>query len=464
MDKYKETLEKIECIMKIYDIKERSIYEEVIEGIFLKEMGFSFKNIVLVYNEEKNEITIQESLLLKASTEEKVEKALTQLTIELEFEDALEWGILFHPRGIWLVNSDIEVDKEDFRSQKIVLEIIFGSNSDTKYFKYFSYDNILNQEKNACYFRDIISYKNKDYNGNKKSWKAYHTTIKRFLDFYANNFLSYSSRENGIYNCIHMRHFERYIREGTKVLSIKTVRNNFFYLKGFLVSRGNKEFNKGAEDITKLFPELRSEENTNDEMNLDKLNIVFANLKRGRNSERNIVLLLLLLSFGIERRKLCFLEWNNVQYDNDSMVLKLDNIVYPIPETLARALTELRGKYPGAQYILGNSGTKYSVPLKEESINSMLSGIAAINPKDNFYGWLTPANIRKWLAQYLLKAGYPLQEIMQLMDISISNLGNYFNDELLESVVTIPNQHPMEEFLDKIDIRKEEVIQNASGK
>lgn len=113
---------------------------------------------------------------------------------------------------------------------------------------------------------------------------------------------------------------------------------------------------------------------------------------------------------------------------------------------------------------MGNSGTKYSVPLKEESINSMLSGIAAINPKDNFYGWLTPANIRKWLAQYLLKAGYPLQEIMQLMDISISNLGNYFNDELLESVVTIPNQHPIEEFLDKIDIRKEEVIQNASGK
>lgn len=226
-----------------------------------------------------------------------------------------------------------------------------------------------------------------------------------------------------------------------------------------MVSRGNKEFDTGAENIIKLFPEFRSKENTNDEMDLDKLNIVFENLKRGRNSERNIVLLLLLLSFGIERRKLCFLEWRNVQYDDDCMKLKLDNIVYPIPEILARALTKLRERYPRAQYILGNSGTKYSVPLKEESINSMLSSITDINPQDNFYGWLVPANIRKWLAQYLLKVGYPLQEIMQLMDISVSNLGNYINDELLESLVTIPNKHPMEEYLEKIDTKKKiEVI------
>lgn len=226
-----------------------------------------------------------------------------------------------------------------------------------------------------------------------------------------------------------------------------------------MVSRGNKEFDTGAENIIKLFPEFRSEVNTNDEMDLDKLNIVFENLKRGRNSERNIVLLLLLLSFGIERRKLCFLEWRNVQYDDDYMKLKIDNIAYPIPEILARALTKLREKYPRAQYILGNSGTKYSVPLKEESINSMLSSITDINPQDNFYGWLVPANIRKWLAQYLLKARYPLQEIMQLMDISVSNLGNYINDELLESLVTIPNKHPMEEYLEKIDTKKKiEVI------
>lgn len=428
-------------------------------------MGFSSKNIISTYNDEKHEITIQESLLLKASTEEKIEKALVQLTTELEFKTALEWGILFHFRGIWLVNSDIEVDKEDFRLQKTVLEIIFGSNSDAKYFKYFAYDNILGQERNAYYFRDIISYKNKDYNGNRKSWKTYHTTIKRFLDFYASNFLSYSYQENEIYSCIHTCHFERYIREGTKVLSIKTVKNNYFYLKGFLISRRNREFDKGTESIIGLFPEFHSEETTNDEIDLDKLNIVFVNLRQGRNSERNIVLLLLLLSFGIERRKLCFLQWENVQNGIDCMKLKLDTIVYPIPEVLAKALTKLKKKYPNAKYILGNSGTKYNIPLKEESINSMLSSITAINPQDKFYKWLTPANIRKWLAQYLLKAGYPLQEIMQLMDISISNLGNYINDELLESLAKIPNHHPMEEFLEKIDTKKKEkVIQNASGK
>lgn len=452
MDYYRIILEKLEQSMKKHDIKEEDIYNVAIKKIFLNEMGYSNKKVISTYYDEKHKITIQDSLLLKASTEEKIDKALGQLTRELETVIGLEWGILFHPRGIWLVNSKIEIDKEDFRSQKIVFEIVFDNKSDTKYFKYFSYDNILGEERNSYYFRDIISYKNKDYNGNRKSWKIYHTNLKRFLDFYASNFLNYSTQENEIYGCIQICHFERYIREGTKVLSRKTVKNNFNYLKGFFISKGNKEFDKGGEQIIKLFPEFRSEENTNDEMDLDKLNIVFSNLKRGRNSERNTVLLLLMLSFGIERRKLCFLKWDDVQSDKDGVKLKLDNIACPIPETLAGALIELRKIYPRVQYILGNSGTKYSIPLKEESINSMLSSITAINPQDNFYGWLTPANIRKWLAQYLLEVGYPLQEIMQLMDISTSNLGNYISDEVLERTVKIPSQHPMENFLGKLDL------------
>lgn len=54
-----------------------------------------------------------------------------------------------------------------------------------------------------------------------------------------------------------------------------------------------------------------------------------------------------------------------------------------------------------------------------------------IDLQDDFYRKMTASNIRKWLFTYLLKQGYPLQDVLKRMNIPIANIGNYVNDEEL---------------------------------
>ena len=51
-----------------------------------------------------------------------------------------------------------------------------------------------------------------------------------------------------------------------------------------------------------------------------------------------------------------------------------------------------------------------------------------INTQDEFYKKFSPGNIRKWLFRFLLKEN-PLQDVLVLMNIPISNISNYISDE-----------------------------------
>ena len=79
-----------------------------------------------------------------------------------------EWGILIHPEGIWVFNDDIELGNDEFKSNKIVFEMPFNKRRDANYFKYLTYENLL-EEKNIYFFRDIINYKNKEHKGHENS-------------------------------------------------------------------------------------------------------------------------------------------------------------------------------------------------------------------------------------------------------------------------------------------------------
>lgn len=54
--------------------------------------------------------------------------------------------------------------------------------------------------------------------------------------------------------------------------------------------------------------------------------------------------------------------------------------------------------------------------------------IKNINTQDEFYKKFSLGNIRKWLFRFLLKEN-PLQDVLVLMNIPISNISNYISDE-----------------------------------
>lgn len=424
--------------------------------IFLDALGYSKDIWRLKLDNEKYGIEIENKVLLRSYKDEKFEKAIRQLTEEID-NNSFEWGILIHQKGIWLLNRDIDVANEDFKSQKIVLEIIFNKNSDTKYLKYFEYKNLLGEGKNTYFFRDFIIYKNNEYKAEEKSWVAYHSALKRFFDFYVNKEGNYYHNNLMSYDDITLSHLERYFKESKKIKSLKTVRNTFFYIKDFMIHRTNSgEFSIGSGEIVRRLANVMLEKTTDDaDIDIEKCRRILDFFKTRRNSTRNEVLFLLLLSYGRERRKMCSLEWNNFSLSNDgNMVFVSNDKEFPVPTILAEKLKKLKKEQPDtAKYVLGNGRTNCHKPLPENSINGMLFGIESIDPQDSFYQNLTPQRIRKWLLKYLLKNGYSLQDIMGLMEISVLNLGNYISDEEISYLNKVPvldgnkNVHPMEEFL-----------------
>ena len=100
-----------------------------------------------------------------------------------------------------------------------------------------------------------------------------------------------------------------------------------------------------------------------------------------------------------------------------------------MPHILQQSFKELKQeKNDDATYVFGNSRTNWQKPLPESGINGVLEFIKNINTQDEFYKKFSPGNIRKWLFRFLLKEN-PLQDVLVLMNIPISNISNYISDE-----------------------------------
>lgn len=457
-----EVLKKIrEELKKEKEISEES-FKNIVEKYFIKYMGYD-GNCRFYYHASKDEVydysTENRELIILGYKNEVKEKALRIFTKYMEREK-YEWGILLHTTGIWLLNNDIRLGDSDFKSQKIVFEIAITKKTDGRYFKYFSYNNLLNKKKrNTCFFRDIIDYKNKYYKGNIRSWTAYHTALKRFLDDYITNDGTY---EPNSYKDIDMACFERYIKRNSSITSINTARNQFFYVKDFMIRQiDNSSFNQGSREIKKrCVNSLDGQAKNLEVMDMKKLKIILGKLLKGKNAIRNRTLILLLISFGMTRRKICLLQWEkHISQDCSGMFYEEDDKKegkpsIPFPHILEKSMIELKKSIPqDAKYVFGNYITAYQKPLPEYSINEILSGLSTEKENDEFYKLLTTGNIRKWLFRYLLKKEYPLQYIMALLDVSISSLGNYVeNKDIIASGIGKMDQlHPLEEFWNEIE-------------
>ena len=347
--------------------------------------------------------------------------------------------------------------KEVYKNNKIVFKIDYIRPTEKPYLKYFRYENIL-KNRNTYYFRDIINYRNTQYTGAKKSWHAYSSSLRRFLEYMAESYKDYN--EN-IYTKITIAELEEYILKTGNINSEKSVKNFFFYVNGFLYQKTKSEqFNRGAGELCRRMKELTSKYSAN-QINIynepEKIKKLIQIIRTKQNADRNEILLLLMLSFGMGRNALCQLKWDDLKSDNNNLEICINKMWFMLPSALSDKLKVMKkGKEQGAEYVLGSRQTKYKKELSEDSINTILKSISGYDT-DEFYKKITVGNVRKSLLFHLLDNGYDLLSIMRMLDIDPKNLNNYIDKEAVldndwHAVKEIEStkEHPMEQFINDI--------------
>lgn len=456
-EEYKKIYSDLKDNFKLTKRFDNSSVHSYLSQYFLNVMGYG-NNGTYIHSENECSVIVEDELIIQLYNNYAKEQAINAITYKCE-QDAIEWGILIHEDGMFLINSCIEYGNEAYKSDKIVFNIEYSRPADKKYLKYFTYDNLI-QRRNTCYFRDIIIYRNSKYVGGKKSWYAYLSGLRRFFDYIIDHRIV--KYEDDVYLNIRLTDLEKYILYVGKVKSEKSVKNLFFYIKDFMIKIGqSKEFDCGANVLCERLnhvTEKHSVENINIYNEKDKIKKLFDLMEKKQNALRNQVVLLLALSYGMERTALCELKWKSHFRINlhGSMEIKIQNNWYSTPPKLSEKLKLIKAEN-GGEYVLGSRYTKYKSQLPEESISTILVTIANYDKTDDFYKYLTIGHIRKCLFYYLLDKGYDLMSVMQMLDIDPNYLGNYIgndyvrnNDEKMIRTINKLGKHPMDDFVNYI--------------
>ena len=137
---------------------------------------------------------------------------------------------------------------------------------------------------------------------------------------------------------------------------------------------------------------------------IKKIVRIIKHIERQRNGVRNKAVFLILLCFGMERRRICELRWSDI--GDNCQTIKIGNgnnsRFMAMPEILRNSIRELMAmKTNNAEYIFGNSRTQWLKPLPEGGINGILESIKNIDREDRFYNNFSPANFRKWLFRFM---------------------------------------------------------------
>lgn len=348
-----------------------------------------------------------------------------------------EWGILLHGDGIWLLNRDIPIGKSTFGSKRTVFKLSFIGGKDIKYLEFFKADYLLGYNKSIYFFRDIVIYKNKYFpSAQCNSWDVYWSCNKRFFAYYTLQYKgSYSDDTKSCYENITLNAYEEYIRKNSNIKTANTAKNQFFYIKSFILSQAhNKDFDIGSGEILKRCEDILIERDKDmKSADIKKIVRIIKHIERQRNGVRNKAVFLILLCFGMERRRICELRWSDI--GDNCRTIKIGNgnnsRFMVMPAILQNSMRELMAmKTNNAEYIFGNSRTKWLKSLPEGGINGILESIKDIDRNDDFYNNFSPANFRKWLFRFMfIEKRLPLQDILVTMNIPICNIGNYISDD-----------------------------------
>ena len=458
MDKRLEELRKrFKTVENIQEVIDEKIFQ-----YFKNHMGYKQCNdLILQVDGKSYNFYIKNHLLISYYYDvDKMDKAINLLTNTCE-DRKFEWGILFHRDGIVLINSQIPKGNDAYRANKVVFKFEFSRPGDAQYFRYLQYDNLL-VTKNANFFRDIIIFRNTEFDNSQKSWALYLSATRRLFDYFCEHDRGY---DEGIYDQISITVLEQCLKANGRAQSEKYIKNQFRYVNKFIRWKApNGPFvRQGVRKLLESFQNVTSQYHVEQiDFDSNKLQALFKKIQCEQNAERNQVLLLLMFSYGMDRKQLCMLRWNEI-FDLERVekaYIKINSEDFSIPTILVEKLLLLKNKVkPTEKFVLGNCYTKNVVPLSEEGINSILASITGSKNPENVYPPVTVAKVRRWLFKYLVDKKYNLVAIMKMMNISVSNLKNYIGEDDFFKIwrgnakgIEKESRHPMEEFVNEIFI------------
>lgn len=421
-------------------------YDNDLFTIVSSDQGYFIQNI-------ENEI--QKVGLLFCETEITKKDEISMLNL---LGKSVDWGIITDGEKIVLVNKDVETSTiEHWKTGKIVLEEKLGGKKNGAYLKYFTRKELF-RTKNSLYFKDIVQYRNTQYRGNEESWAGYNSSLKRFFNHYIEKCGgNYDGYEKFTY-----ADFKSFIMDA-RVHSPATIVNMYAHVSIFLrdkIGIRRNGFELSRKEVLKTFTGVQKEELGDI---LDKRRLIEINdfLQRKKKDKlRNLTIFYLAVCYGIERRQLCQLQWSQVKWEKEEIML--DNVSKPLPRQLLYLLKQLQCEnkqkgYPDEFVFYTERNGKVS-PITKDAVNRLFSSLTQIDKDDPVYTQYSPAKIRRTLAGILLK-DLPLDEVMYLLSIEAENLGAYLTSEEIYAQAKkkldkkreiMTNWHPMEKVLEGV--------------
>ena len=307
--------------------------------------------------------------------------------------------------------------------------------TELRFMNYIGYENIF-EKKVTTYFCDIAQYKEWKTNEGMKevSWLAYKSTLYNFFDFFSIKYGKYG------YERLFVEDFEEYIntrKRNAGNTSISTIQNSYTHIYNMLSSikkHGRdivinlvSERYKGVEGF-----EVTEKKKNFTRIQLNEVDQVLEIYKSRRNPTRNITILLLTLSLGLERSQILNLKWTD--FDKDLKYIFIDTRKIEICPLLNDYLIQLRKEKEIQKiktiYVLVTYFNGEYKQMNESAINDVFDELQII---DDGHDWkaYSPKYIRNRLIVSLFEEGYSLDEIIYITGIDTKNISKYITNEMI---------------------------------
>ena len=300
----KEKLDTIKDLIKNSTNISPDTFATVVKSFCDNILEYDYNAFKHRYTDEYYECYLMDKVLIRWNQNLNHSAALSRLSNDICSDRCnFEWGILLHGDGIWLLNRNIPIGKSSFGSKRTVFKLSFIRKTDVEYLEFFKADYLLGYNNAIYFFRDIIIYKNTFFPSAKcNSWDVYWSCNKRFFAYYTLQYKgSYSDDAKSCYENITLNAYEEYIRKSSNIKTANTAKNQFFYIKSFILSRAhNKNFDIGSGVILKRCEDILIErDRAMKTADIKKIVRIIKHIERQRNGVRNKAVFLILLCFGI---------------------------------------------------------------------------------------------------------------------------------------------------------------------
>lgn len=303
------------------------------------------------------------------------------------------------------------------------------------------------EKQSTYFFCDIAQFREWKLEQGMKydSWNAYRCTCFSFFSMYSHKALNrknYEAVGKRAYEKIDMDIFDDFVhkckRKGSDS-STKTLRNNFSHIYNMLLELkknnmiGYISLNDSRKENLADYEETENKKIVTELHEQDVCTIINF-LKKRKNSNRNIVIILLTVTLGLERSQLLKLRWDDFEKEFQIIIIEDRKIqLYPLIQNYLQKLYDenTRNKIKSPFVLQVKYHGKFR-PMREWNINDVFDEVKQISKEEKWSNY-SPKYVRNCLIRTLFNLGYSLEEIIYITGIDMMNISKCIGmEEILQ--------------------------------